>query len=75
MFSDQQAIHGVIVPVKTHQTHLAADGYDNGGKTTGIGMSSVESRAMLSLMDFGHVVGKQELGSPLSCLFFLRLPK
>jgi len=34
MFSDQQAIHGVIVPVKIH---LAADGYDNGRKTTGIG--------------------------------------
>ena len=35
MFSEQQAIHGVIVPVKTH---LAADGYDDGSKTTGVGI-------------------------------------
>jgi len=36
MFSDQQAIQGVIVPVKTHQTHRAADGYDNGSKIHGM---------------------------------------
>jgi hypothetical protein len=35
MFSGQQGIHGVIVSVKTQ---LAADGYDNGTKTTGIGI-------------------------------------
>jgi hypothetical protein len=50
MFSDQQAIHGVVVPVKTH---LAADGYDNGSKATGIGIVKCREhgKALMMVLD------------------------
>jgi hypothetical protein len=54
VFSDPEAIHGVIVPVKTH---LAADGYEMAVKQQGSASSSAENRAKLSLMGSGHVVG------------------
>jgi hypothetical protein len=58
VFSDPEAIHGVIVPVKTH---LAADGYEMAVKQPGSASSSAENsaenRAKLSLMGSGHVVG------------------
>ena len=55
MFSDQQPIQSVILPVKTH---LAADGYDNRSKTIWIG---IVKQGNLSLRGSGHVVGKPSL--------------